>query len=111
LLIPEPERSQGLHAGLAETSLMLHLAPELVGLERTADGVESRNQPPEGWSWEGQAPAAWRTGEISASGVIGDPSGASADLGRSLFEGLLNGWLCRLDTLVRSDWPPVEFKP
>lgn len=38
-LLPEPERSQGLHAGLAETSLMLQLAPELVGPERPIDGV------------------------------------------------------------------------
>ncbi|MEB3334569.1 MAG: creatininase family protein [Cyanobacteriota bacterium] len=110
-LIPEPERAQGLHAGLAETSLMLHLAPELVGAERGADGVDPRRQPPEGWSWEGRAPAAWRTGELSASGVIGDPSGASAELGRQLFEGLLKGWRSRMETLLRSDWPPVEFQP
>jgi creatinine amidohydrolase len=110
-LIPEPEGSQGLHAGLAETSLMLHLAPELVGSERKADGLEPRHRPPEGWSWEGKAPAAWRTGEISATGVIGDPSGATAELGRRLFDALVNGWQQRLRSLVSSDWPPVEFQP
>ncbi|NBP32218.1 MAG: hypothetical protein EBV08_02885, partial [Synechococcaceae bacterium WB6_1B_055] len=30
-IIPEPERSQGLHGGRLETSLMLALRPELVG--------------------------------------------------------------------------------
>ncbi len=110
-LIPEPERSQGLHAGLAETSLMLHLAPELVGPERQADGLDPGHCPPEGWSWEGGAPAAWRTGEISGTGVIGDPSGATAELGRILFEGLLNAWQKRLTSLLRSTWPPVEFRP
>ncbi|MFN9622773.1 MAG: creatininase family protein [Cyanobacteriota bacterium] len=110
-LIPEPERHQGLHAGLAETSLMLHLAPELVGPERPADGLHRRLAPPRGWSWEGDAPAAWRTGEISASGVIGDPSGATAELGHRLFAGLVDGWEQRLRALLDSDWPPVEFLP
>ena len=44
-LIPEPERSQGLHAALAETSLMLHLAPELVGPERPCDGHQGGSPP------------------------------------------------------------------
>ena len=110
-LIPEPERSQGLHAGLAETSLMLHLAPQLVGPVWKPDGPDPRQAPPEGWSWEGGAPAAWLTGEISASGVIGDPSGATAELGRHLFEGLLQSWQQRLRSLLASDWPPVQFRP
>jgi creatinine amidohydrolase len=108
-LIPDPERQQGLHAGLAETSLMLHLAPELVGPERQADGLYPRLAPPSGWDWEGAAPTAWLTGEISASGVIGDPAGATAELGRLLFQGLVDGWEQRLRTLLDSDWPPVEF--
>jgi creatinine amidohydrolase len=105
-LLPEPERSQGLHAGLAETSLMLHLAPNLVGAERQADGLHPASQPPEGWSWEGQAPTAWLTKDLSQSGVIGDPSGATADLGETLFDRLVSGWQQRLQTLLSSDWPP-----
>ncbi len=110
-LIPEPERSQGLHAGLAETSLMLHLAPELVGPVWKPDGPDRRQAPPRGWSWEGGAPAAWLTREISASGVIGDPSQATAELGRLLFEGLLHAWDQRLRSLLGSDWPPIEIQP
>lgn len=103
-LIPEPERSQGLHAGLAETSLMQHLAPALSGPPPPADGPDL-SAIPAGWSLEGQAPSAWRTREVSASGVVGDPSGASAALGEALFEGLVEGWHSRLEALLRSDWP------
>jgi creatinine amidohydrolase len=110
-LIPEPERSQGLHAGLAETSLMLHLAPDLVGADRLADGPTPDDKPPPGWSWEGGAPTAWRTGEISTSGVIGDPTGATAELGAKLFEGLVNGWSQRLRSLLTQDWPPRHWRP
>lgn len=105
-LIPEPERSGGLHAGLAETSLMLHLAPELVGSERQVDGLTPPNPPPDGWSWEGKAPTAWLTPDLSRSGVIGDPSAATAELGEQLFNALVSSWQRRLQTLLSSDWPP-----
>lgn len=106
-LIPEPESSEGLHAGLAETSLMLHLAPELVGADRRPDGPPSTRTPPEGWSWEGQAPSAWLTHELSKSGVIGDPTGATGELGEALFVRLVAGWRARIEALVQSDWPPA----
>ncbi|MEB3271954.1 MAG: creatininase family protein [Synechococcus sp.] len=103
-LIPEPERSQGLHAGLAETSLMLHLEPAAVGPQRPVDGRPA--PPPPGWSLEGAAPCSWLSEDLSASGVIGSAEGASAQLGAALFEGLVSGWQRRLDALLRSDWPP-----
>jgi creatinine amidohydrolase len=63
---------------------------------------------PAGWSLEGQAPTAWLTREVSASGVVGDPAGASAALGEALFERLVQGWLGRLDALLRSGWPAKD---
>ncbi|MEB3300723.1 MAG: creatininase family protein [Cyanobacteriota bacterium] len=104
-LIAEPERSQGLHAGLAETSLMLHLAPQLVGPDRQPDGLHPPSTPPEGWSWEGQAPSAWLINDLSRSGVVGDPSAATAELGQALFSKLVEGWQDRLTALLNSDWP------
>ena len=112
-LIPEPERSQGLHAGLAETSLMLHLRPDLVACGSAPDtDLQLMDRPPvqqvpapEGWSLEGDAPLSWRTVELSQSGVVGDASGANAELGGVLFERLVEGWRSRLEALLRSDWP------
>lgn len=104
-LLPEPERSQGLHAGQAETSLMLHLAPELVGPERPVDG-QLAAAPPPGWSLEGAVPEAWLMADLSSSGVIGDTREASAALGDALFERLVSGWQTLLNDLLSSDWPP-----
>ncbi len=104
-LLPEPERSDGLHAGLAETSLMLHLQPEWVGPERPCDG-QLQPPPPSGWSLEGAVPDAWLTADVSATGVVGDARGASAALGEQLFERLVTGWCQRLDALLTSAWPP-----
>jgi creatinine amidohydrolase len=103
-LIPEPERSTGLHAGLAETSLMLHLAPELVGELPAADG-HCGPPPPPGWSLEGAAPTAWLTSDLSDTGVIGDPGGSTADLGQQLAQRLVDGWCGLLTTLLAGDWP------
>ncbi len=110
-LIPEPERSTGLHAGLAETSLMLFLEPATVGALPAADGLAPSPPPPPGWSLEGACPCSWRTEELSSSGVIGDPGEASDDLGRKLFLRLVGSWERRLDALVRSDWPPTSGRP
>jgi creatinine amidohydrolase len=104
-LLPEPERSDGLHAGLAETSLMLRLAPELVGPERPVDGLLTVPAPA-GWSLEGAVPEAWLTSDLSRSGVIGDARGAGAELGEALLERLVAGWQLLLERLLSSDWPP-----
>ena len=106
-LIAEPERSDGLHAGQAETSLMLQLNPELVGPQRAADGLGAQ-QPPQGWSLEGAVPNAWLTHELSSSGVIGDPSQASAVLGEGLRQRLVQGWSELFTHLLASDWPPKD---
>ena len=107
-LLPVDELANGLHAGQAETSLMLHLAPELVGTERPCDGLpglERGQQPPEGWSLEGAAPCAWLTSDLSSSGVIGDSRGASMTLGQALESRLVEHWQALLEALLASEWP------
>jgi mycofactocin system creatininase family protein len=71
------------HAGRTETSLMLALAPELVRLDRAAAG----NVEP--------LPAllprlrAGGVRAVSANGVLGDPTGASAEEGAALLAALV----------------------
>ena len=102
-LISKTEIEHGLHASLAETSLMLALKPELVGPERPHDGISS--QIPEGWSLEGNAPTAWLTEDLSKCGVIGDSSGANESLGKDLKKLLINHWYKLIMNLMKSDWP------
>ena len=110
-LLPQVELEQGLHAGLAETSLMLHLAPELVGPDRPVDGLSAPGpvpQAPEGWSLEGAAPCAWLTSDLSETGVIGDSRGSSEELGEALENRLVAHWHGLLESLLNSDWPPMK---
>ena len=102
-LVSENELKNGLHASLAETSLMMEIRSDLVGDERPHEDISSKI--PEGWSLEGDAPLAWSTKEISISGVIGDSRGANKELGEDLKNLLINHWYNMLLSLMSSDWP------
>ena len=102
-LLSKDEIDNGLHASLAETSLMLALKPHLVGDERPYEVFEG--QIPKGWSLEGSAPIAWLTKDLSKSGVIGDSRGANENLGNELKTLLVNHWHKLIANLMESDWP------
>ncbi len=113
-LIPLKEVEEGLHAALAETSLMLHMQPDLVGSERPIDGIHpqedspcQKEAPPKGWSLEGAAPCAWLTEDLSRSGVIGDSRASNADLGKNIEDELVAHWYELFSALMKSNWPPV----
>ena len=105
-LLTKKEIESGLHASLAETSLMMALKSELVGDERPCEGIEMHI--PEGWSLEGNAPTAWLTEDLSKSGVIGDSKGSNKELGNSLKSLLINHWFKLIMSLMKSDWPNQE---
>ncbi|MGA9671344.1 MAG: creatininase family protein [Terracidiphilus sp.] len=76
------ERMYGFHAGEIETAYLLHGVPELVHpREYTANYIarvdESELLKPEGSA----ANFAWLTKDIAPSGVMGDPSAATAENG------------------------------
>lgn len=91
-LLQPIELESGLHAGDAETSLMLALLPQHVRMQHAC-----REYPPASArgglvSAEGKLTFAWVTSDLSASGVIGDPTDASAEKGAALLDSLSEGW-------------------
>jgi creatinine amidohydrolase len=68
-----------LHAGRVETSLLLALHPELVRHERAVAGPGSVTM---------SDLVRYGVQAVSPTGVLGDPTGASADEGRRLFAAL-----------------------
>lgn len=85
----ETERGIGVHAGWSETSMMLHVAPELVDTAaaedlgpQVADNVA--DSPVIGFT--GPVKFGWLSTDLSESGVVGDPTGASAEAGEQLVE-------------------------
>jgi len=88
--VPCATEDVDLHAGYTETSLMLHLRPESVRLDRAEVG---NTQP------LSQILPVMMTGGIAAvspNGVLGDPTGASADEGERVLEAMVADVLRRL---------------
>ncbi len=101
-----------LHANAAETSLMLHLHPELVHLERLVESDDPDRTDGTVFSY----PVA----QTSLNGVTGHPSRASAEQGRVLFERMTDA-LCEKvaraiheeSPLAAGHWaelPPVNYE-
>ncbi len=82
-LVTLKEKQVGIHAGDAETSLMLAILPEQVKMDAAV--AEYPPEQPEGslLSIEGKLPFAWATRDISKSGVVGDPTVATKEKGDS----------------------------
>lgn len=72
-----------LHAGDAETSLMLHLHPDRVSMELAKAG------PPADLPGLQAALRRYGVSEVSPNGVLGDPRAATADKGAELFSALV----------------------
>lgn len=80
--VSEQERTYGFHAGEIETAFLLHGAPELVHPEDYTSNYIARVDEPELLKPEGSsANFAWLTRDIAPSGVMGDPSPATAAKG------------------------------
>jgi len=83
------ELRHGIHGGAVETSIMLHLHPDLVKTERARNFV-SRSVAVEGQNSvlriEGATGIGWQTQDLNADGACGDATRASAALGKELVE-------------------------
>jgi creatinine amidohydrolase len=80
------EHGMGIHGGTDETSLMLHLAPELVDM-----GAATRNVPDQLTDntyvrFGGTVGFGWLSNDFGPDGHIGDPTAATAERGATLFE-------------------------
>lgn len=82
--VPCATEEVDLHAGRTETSLMLHLAPGAVRLDRAEAGNTG--------TLEELLPQMMAGGvkAVSANGVLGDPAGASAEEGASVLTSMVD---------------------
>lgn len=104
LLTPK-ELELGIHAGDAETSLLLSILPEQVKLERAVAEYPSGLPENSVLSMEGNLPFAWVTRDLSQSGVLGDPTTASQDKGDRMLASLAAGWVQTIQAVYRFQQP------
>jgi creatinine amidohydrolase len=103
LLTPQ-EQALGIHAGDAETSLLLSILPDQVKMEAAV--CEYPPLPQQSLlSLEGKLPFAWTTRDISRSGVIGDPTPATQAKGDQILASLAAGWTQVIRDIYRFQQP------
>lgn len=93
------EERHGLHGGQIETAMMLHLAPQLVRMDKAADFESWGVEIDRGNSIlvpEGGVSFGWMAEDLHPSGATGNAALATADLGRDIVEAVA----ARLVTLV-----------
>jgi creatinine amidohydrolase len=88
---PESELGMGVHAGTDETSLMLHLRPESVDMSAASRNVPAWLAGNQHVRFGGRVSFGWLSNDFGADGHIGDPTAATADRGKDLFEGAVRG--------------------
>ena len=88
-LFDDAEVDHVLHGGAIETSMMLHLRPDLVRMDKVED-FTSLGQAMEGEAIapHGAAPFAWESGDLNPAGVTGNAAAASAEKGAALIDHL-----------------------
>jgi len=81
------ELGMGIHGGRDETSMVLHLRPDLVDLSRAVRAVPEEMADREHVRFGGDVQFGWCSDDLSTTGAVGDPTLADADLGRRLVDG------------------------
>jgi len=98
------ENRHGIHGGQSETSVMLHLHPELVAMERAENFVPLSVQiEREGdlLSPEGAASFGWQAQDLNPKGVCGDATLATAELGQITVERAATRLLALIEAISR----------
>jgi creatinine amidohydrolase len=114
--LSDRERRLAMHAGHAETAILMALAPHTVHLDRAV--VHYPPEFPRSLSADGRPTTAWVARDFGPSGVIGDPTGATAEQGQAILDSLAASWataitdLHHLQWAVRDDTPvEIAFQP
>ena len=97
-LLTDLERRHGIHGGDAETSLILHFAPNLVDMTKADNFVSIAARDEQQFKYLRPTGAfghnyAWIASDINPSGAVGDASKATAEKGRALAQSNVAGML------------------
>lgn len=93
---PASELGMGIHAGADETSIMLHLAPDLVDMSTAVRNVPEQLAANEHVRFGGSVGFGWLSNDFGPDGHIGDPTTATADRGELLFNGAVDAFCTAL---------------
>lgn len=88
---PQDELGLGIHGGFSETSVMLHLRPDLVHMEHAVRAVPEGMAGYQHVGFGKRVSFGWLSNDFGTDGTIGDPTGATAEAGKVQFEAAVAG--------------------
>jgi creatinine amidohydrolase len=100
------ELGMGVHAGLNETALLLHLRPDLVDMAAARRNVPAYQQQYAKLGFGKSARVGWLASDFGPTGVIGDPTGATPELGQRLFRSMVTSLCETLAEVARFEFEP-----
>ncbi len=106
-LLSEKEAQLGIHAGDAETSLLLAILPETVKMERAVTEYPHGLPQDSLLTLERNLPIPWMTRDISTSGVIGDAKAATKEKGEQIWQSVSAGWTQVIEDVYRFQQPQL----
>jgi creatinine amidohydrolase len=110
-LLTEKEAQLAIHAGDAETSLMLAILPDTVKMEKAVAEYPPGFPHPGLLTLERNLPIPWVTRDISRSGIIGDPTPATREKGEQIWASLAQGWASVIEEVYEFKQPQVWHHP
>ncbi|MEO8137120.1 MAG: creatininase family protein, partial [Betaproteobacteria bacterium] len=97
------EKQLAMHAGHAETAIMLALAPDTVKMSE-AVAAYPPEFPSKTLSADGRPAAAWTARDFGPSGVIGDPMPATREQGLEILDSLAESWVKAITEVHQMQW-------
>jgi creatinine amidohydrolase len=94
-LFTETERRHGIHGGAVETSILLHLHPELVDMTKAVEFMVL--------SPTGGPSFAWETQDLNETGAVGDAASATAAIGELIVQRAADGLAALLRDVEKFD--------
>lgn len=105
------EQGQGIHGGAGETSLMLHLRPDLVDLHAATPHLPRGLNDNAHVRFGGSVSFGWLSDDFGPDGYLGDPTRASADAGREAFAAMTTQLGEQLAEIARFDFTNHQARP
>ena len=102
---PTDELGMGIHGGTDETSIMLHLAPELVDMSTATRNVPEALADNKYVRFGGAVGFGWLSNDFGPDGHIGDPTVATAERGATLFDAAVGAFCDALAEVSRFELP------
>ena len=105
------EYGMGVHGGHGETSLMLHLRPDLVRMDLAERRVPEGLREFELIGFGKPVSFGWTSDDFGPDGHIGDPTGATAEHGKAIFEAAVEHLTAVIGEAHRFTTPGARLGP